>query len=130
MSNNKKDIAKYQEWTKWKYLLNKRKQLENLENGMTEFGTPWDGFYFDAKEALESVIVSHKPTSKLISRAINKYYKWKEMTPGKWEKKIHLQEAPKDDDKYWVAARQTVCITLGTVTQPEYKKNVDLKKSY
>lgn len=130
LSNNKKDIAKYGEWTKWKYLLNKKKQLENQENGMTEFGIPWEGFYLDTKESIESIIVSHKPTSKLISKAINKYFKWKEIEPGKWEKRIHFQEAPKDDDKYWVAARQTLfALPLGTVTQPEYQKNIEYKKA-
>lgn len=130
LSNNKKDIAKYGEWTKWKYLLNKKKQLENQENGMTEFGMPWDDFFISAKEALEGIIVSHKPTSKLISKAVNKYYKWQEIEPGKWEKKIHIQQPPKDDDKYWVAVRQALfALPLGTVTQPEYQKNVELKKA-
>ena len=130
LSNNKQDIAKYGEWAKWKYLLNKKKQFENQENGMTEFGIPWERFYLDAKEAVESIVVSHKPTSKLISKAINKYYKWQEVEPGKWEKKIHLQTAPIDDDKYWVAVRQTLfALPLGTVTQPEYQKNVDFKKA-
>lgn len=129
LSNNKKDITEYGEWAKWKYLLNKKKQFENQENGMTEFGTPWERFYLDAKEAIESIVVSHKPTSKLISKTINKYTKWQEVEPGKWEKKIHLQEAPKDDDKYWVAVRQTLfAMPLGTVSQPEYQKNVELKK--
>ncbi len=97
---------------------------------MTEFGTPWERFYLDAKEAIESIVVSHKPTSKLISKAINKYYKWQEVEPGKWEKKIHWQQAPKDDDKYWVAVRQTLfAMPLGVVCQPEYQKNVEFKKA-
>jgi len=130
LSNNKKDIAKYGEWAKWKYLLNKRKQLENKEAGMTEFDVPWDGFYEAAKEALNEVIVSHKPTSKLISKAINKYYKWKETDPGKWEKKIHYQAAPKDDDKYWVAVRQSLFgQPYGKIHIAEYKKGVDIKSA-
>lgn len=128
LSNDKKDIAKYNEWAKWKYLLNRRKQLEGKENGMTEFDTPWNTFYIDAKEAMESIVVSHKPFSKLVSKAINKYYKWKEVEPGKWERKIHLQEAPKDDDKYWVAVRQSLFgQPLGKIHLAEYKKGVDLK---
>jgi len=130
LSNNKKDIAKYSEWAKWKYLLNKQKQLENKEAGMTEFDVPWDGFYKDAGEALNAVIVSHKPTSKLVSKAVNRYYKWKEVEPGKWEKKIHHQQAPKDDDKYWVAVRQSLFgQPYGKVHIAEYKKGVDLKAS-
>lgn len=129
LSNNKKDIAKYGEWAKWKYLLNKKKQLENQESGMTEFGVPWERFYLDARDSLESIIVSHKPTSKLISKTINKYYKWIEIEAGKWEKKAVYQTAPKDDDKYWVAVRQSLfALPLGTVTQAEYRKNLDLKK--
>jgi CRISPR-associated endonuclease Csn1 len=128
LSNNKKDIAKYGEWAKWKYLLNKKKQLENQENGMTEFGTPWERFYLDAKEAIESIVVSHKPTSKLISKAINKYYKWVEVEKDKWEKKIHFQTAPKDDDKYWVAVRQSLFgQPLGKIHLAEYKKGIEIK---
>lgn len=128
LSNNRRDIAKYGEWQKWKYLLNRKKQLENKENGMTEFSTPWDNFNTAAKNALESVIVSHKPSSKLVSKAINKYYKWKEMEPGKWEKKVHYQETPKDDDKYWVAVRQSLFgQPYGKIHVAEYKKNIDLK---
>ncbi len=127
LSNNKKDKS-YDDWAKWKYLLNKKKQLENQENGMTEFGTPWEKFYLDTKEALESIIVSHKPTSKLISKAVNKYYKWKEDENGKWEKKIHFQQAPKDDDKYWVAVRQSLFgQPLGKIHLAEYKTGVDIR---
>ncbi|HNP53637.1 MAG TPA: HNH endonuclease domain-containing protein, partial [Ferruginibacter sp.] len=129
-SNNKKDIIKYNEWAKWKYLLNKKKQLENLENGMLEFNLPWDGFYEDAREALLSVIVSHKPTSRLISKTINKYYKYVEVSPGKWEKKIHLQQNPTDEDKYWVAVRQSLFgQPYGKIKIAEYKKNVALKQA-
>ncbi|HVZ96617.1 MAG TPA: HNH endonuclease domain-containing protein [Chitinophagaceae bacterium] len=128
LSNNKKEIAKYNQWQQWKYLLNKKKQLENKENGMTEFGLPWDRFYLDAKDAVESIIVSHKPTSKLISKAINKYYKWTEVEPGKWEKKIHLQQVPKDEDKYWVAVRQSLFgQPYGKIHLAEYKKGLDIK---
>lgn len=128
LSNNKRDIAKYNQWQQWKYLLNKKKQLENKENGMTEFGTPWEKFYLDAKDAIESIVVSHKPTSKLISKAINKYYKWDEIEPGKWKKKIHLQEEPKDEDKYWVAVRQSLFgQPYGKIHLAEYKKGLDIK---
>lgn len=130
LSNNRKDIAKYEEWRKWKYLLNKKKQLENKENGMTEFSLPWDNFYLEVKEAIQSIIVSHKPSSKLISKAINKYYKWKEVEPGKWEKKIHFQTVPLDDDKYWVSVRQSLFgQPFGKIHLPEYKKNSDLKSA-
>ena len=128
LSNNKKDIAEYGEWAKWKYLLNKKKQLENQKNGMTEFGVPWERFYLDAKEAIESIVVSHKPTSKLISKAINKYYKWVEVEKDKWEKKIHFQIGPKDDDKYWVAVRQSLFgQPLGKIHLAEYKKGLEIK---
>lgn len=130
LSNNKQDIAKFGEWAKWRYLLNKKKQLENRENGMTEFGTPWENFYQDAKEAIESIIVSHKPSSKLVSKTINKFYKWKEVEPGKWEKKIHFQEEPKDEDKYWVAVRQSLFgQPMGKIHLPEYKKGIDIKSA-
>jgi CRISPR-associated endonuclease Csn1 len=123
ISNNKKD-----EWGKWKYLLNKKKQLENKENGMTEFGLPWDRFYLDAKEAIESIIVSHKPTAKLISKAINRHYKYSADENGEPVKKLHPQLPPKDDDKYWVAVRRSLFgQPLGKIHLAEYKKGVDIK---
>ncbi|MBU2267708.1 MAG: hypothetical protein KKB15_06270 [Bacteroidetes bacterium] len=129
-SNNKNDVAKYDEWKKWKYLLNKQKQLENKENGLTEFGQPWDSFYLDSKEAIESIIVSHKPTSKLISKAVNRYYKYMDDGMGNFEKKIHLQKAPLDDDKYWVAVRQSLFgQPLGRIYLAEYKKGLDIKSA-
>lgn len=127
LSNNKKD-KNYQEWTKWKYILNKKKQLENQENGMTEFGIPWEGFYLDAKQSLESVVVSHKSAAKLISKTVNKYYKWTETEKDKWEKRIHFQQAPKDDDKFWVAVRQSLFgQPYGKIYLAEYKKDLDIK---
>lgn len=127
LSNDKRD-KHYEDWAKWRYLLKKQKQLENRTVGMTEFELPWEGFFLEAKNAIESIIVSHKPTSKLISKAINKYMKWTEVEPGKWEKKIHFQEAPKDDDKYWVAVRQSLFgQPYGKVSIAEYKKNVAIK---
>lgn len=128
LSNNKSDIKRYGEWSKWRYLLKKKKSLQGEESGMTEFSLPWEGFYAQAKEAIESVIVSHKPTAKLISKAVNKYYKWQEVEPGKWEKKVHFQSAPDDDDKYWVAVRQSLFgQPYGKIHIAEYKKNVNLK---
>lgn len=122
--NNNKNA----EWAKWKYLLSKKKQLENKETGITEFETPWNSFYLDAKNAIESIIVSHKPSSKLISKTINKYYKYADAGNGEFIKKIHHQEAPKDDDKYWVAVRQSLFgQPLGKIHLAEYKKNVDIK---
>ena len=95
---------------------------------MMEFGVPWESFYLDAKKSVEQIVVSHKPTSKLISKAINKYYKWIEVEPGQWEKKIHLQTAPASDGKFWVAARQPLFRQpLGKIFIAEYKKRVDFK---
>lgn len=129
-SNNKGDIIKYNEWCKWKYLLNQKKRLENQENGMLEFSMPWNNFFSDARTALESVIVSHKPTSKLISKTINKYYKYVETAPGIWEKKIQLQAAPENEDKFWVAVRQSMFgQPYGKIHIAEYKKNVPLKQA-
>jgi CRISPR-associated endonuclease Csn1 len=128
LSNSKKEIAKYNEWQKWKYLLNKKKILEGKNIGMTEFAPPWENFFINAKDALESVIVSHKPTSKLISKPFNKFKRFAEVEPGRWEKIEEKQKKPLNDDKYWVAVRQTLfALPLGTVTQPEYKKGIDLK---
>lgn len=129
LSNDKRD-KNFKEWEKWKYLLNKKKQLEEKENGMREFSLPWDNFFLDAKDAMHEIIISHKPTSKLVSKAINKYQKWIEVEPNKWEKKLVYQEQPQDDDKFWVAVRQSLFgQPLGKIHLAEYKKNVELKKA-
>ncbi len=132
LSNDKKDFTRYEEWKKYFYLLNKKKQLEGLKNGMLEFATPWgtsESFYTDVKEKMESIIVSHKQTAKLISKASNKYWKWKEID-GEWKKVLDTQQAPKDEDKYWVAVRQSLFgQPLGKIHLAEYKKDVELKKA-
>ncbi|MBI3235763.1 MAG: hypothetical protein HYZ42_17290, partial [Bacteroidetes bacterium] len=53
-----------------------------------------------------------------------------ETESGKWEKKINFQKRPEEEDKYWIAVRQSLfALPLGTVTQAEYQKNIDLKKA-
>ncbi len=127
-SNDKKDIIRYNDWSKWKYLLNKKKQLDNNKNGMTEFEMPWKSFYQEAKDAIESIIVSHKPTSRLVSKSYNKYYKWAKDEDGNFVKKLHHQIPPLDEDKYWVAVRQSLFgQPLGKIYLAEYKNGVDIK---
>jgi CRISPR-associated endonuclease Csn1 len=128
LSNDKADFTKFGEWEKYRYLLKKKKDLE----GMTEFATPWgtaESFYTDVLKHIESIIVSHKPTSKLISKAINKYSKYVEQADGTWQKEIVMQTKPKDDDKYWVSVRQSLFgQPLGKIRLAEYQKNIELKK--
>ena len=129
-SNDIKEIAKNNEWKKWKYLLSKKKQLENKEVGMTEFSLPWDNFYLETKEAMEGVMVSHKPSPKLISKAFNKYEKWVEVEPEKWEKKLVDQLPPQNEDKYWVTIKQSLFgQPLGKIFIADYKKNVSIENA-
>lgn len=131
-SNNKSDIIKYNEWQKWRYLLKKKKQLEGQEVGFTEFSTPWGtdrSFYSDVMEKMKGIIVSHKPTARLISKAKNKYKRWVNEN-GNWVLKYTDQTAPKDEDKYWVAARQSLFgQPYGKVLLAEYKKDIEIKKA-
>ncbi len=131
-SNNKNDIIKYNEWQKWMYLLKKKKQLEGLDVGFTEFAAPWGtdrSFYSEVMEKMKCILVSHKPTAKLISKAKNKYKRWTN-EDGTWVLKYTQQVAPKDDDKYWVAARQSLFgQPYGKVLLAEYKKDIELKKA-
>lgn len=131
-SKDKREIAKYNEWQKWKYLLKKKKQLEGQEVGFTEFSTPWGtdrSFYSDVMEKMKCILVSHKPTAKLISKAKNKYKRWTN-EDGTWVLKYTQQVAPKDEDKYWVAARQSLFgQPYGKVLLAEYKKNIELNKA-
>lgn len=130
LSNDKKD-KKYEDWAKWKYLLKKEKELRGETVGMTEFRVPWgnsESFYKEILEKMQGVVVSHKATSKLVSITKNKYYRWK-LEEGKWVKKLDIQSIPSDEDKYWVAVRQSLFgQPLGKIHLAEYQKEVELKK--
>lgn len=56
-----------------------RKTNEQVERDVfKEFRKPWDNFTVDAKNALETVVVSFKQNLRVINKATNNYQKWVE----------------------------------------------------
>ncbi|MFW5778232.1 MAG: type II CRISPR RNA-guided endonuclease Cas9, partial [Bacteroidota bacterium] len=56
-----------------------------------DFRLPWKGFVSDAFEAMDAIIVSHKNNNRILSKGINKHFKYVEEN-GKWVKKLVLQK--------------------------------------
>jgi len=65
-----------------------------VKKGIREFRLPWPSFTKEAKEHLNSVIVSFKKKNRLVQRGYNKYQKWV-FENGKWVKKFVLQDRSK-----------------------------------
>lgn len=64
-------------------------QKENKEkNAFKKFLKPWDTFTQDAKDALESIVVSFKQNIRVINKATNKYDKWMEIDGVKVKKQV------------------------------------------
>ncbi|MDT7829268.1 HNH endonuclease domain-containing protein [Pricia sp. S334] len=69
-----------------------KKTVSDRRNGGTRnitvakgYHKPWSGFTLDAKQALETTVVSFKQNKRVINRATNKYRKWKRVE-GKLKK--------------------------------------------
>ena len=71
----------------------------------------------------------HKPTAKLIKQNQEQIQRWTN-EDGTWVLKYTQQVVPKDEDKYWVAARQSLFgQPYGKVLLMEYKKNIELRQT-
>jgi len=62
-----------------------------VKSKIREFVLPWNSFTKDSKEALKTIIVSHKNRTRVLTKGINRYTKWV-LDNGKWIKKAIKQE--------------------------------------
>lgn len=69
------------------------KQIER--DVFKEFKKPWDNFTVDAKNALETVVVSFKQNLRVIKKATNNYQKWTEKNG------VMVKETVKQDGTNW-----------------------------
>jgi len=73
-----------------------KKTNEQVERDVfKEFKKPWDNFTFDAKNALESVVVSFKQNLRVINKATNNYQKWVNKNG------VMVKESVKQDGTNW-----------------------------
>jgi len=73
-----------------------KKTNEQVERDVfKEFKKPWDNFTFDAKNALESVVVSFKQNLRIINKATNNYQKWVNKNG------VMVKESVKQDGTNW-----------------------------
>lgn len=71
--------------------LDKKTGMQVERDVFKEFKKPWDHFTIDAKNALETVVVSFKQNIRVINKATNNYQKWVEKN-GVMVKEIVKQE--------------------------------------
>jgi CRISPR-associated endonuclease Csn1 len=88
-------------------------QLRNIKYKLVkgkirEFRLPWENFIEDAYEKIREVIVTFKSNNKVISKPLNKYFKWVQNNEGEWIKKLIKQQKPKDPEKNWVSVRRSM----------------------
>ncbi|MCF7867047.1 hypothetical protein K9M18_06470 [Candidatus Woesearchaeota archaeon] len=109
------------EWRKYSILLNREKQLLNKETGVKEFEKPWSSFTMDVFDALQKIVVSHKPSKPIVTKAINKYIKWEKDENNIWKKVSKRQEDPASE-RSWKAVKISMFKgAAGAVKLREYK---------
>ncbi|MEZ5046961.1 MAG: HNH endonuclease domain-containing protein [Chitinophagaceae bacterium] len=62
----------------------------NIKDKFTEFKKPWESFTKDAKEKLETIVISFKQNLRVINKTVNKYQRWENVN-GTMEKVIATQ---------------------------------------
>ena len=78
---------------KEKYELQPSLLIKNKEGNYTKhFQLPWQSFPVDAKNSLDSIIVSFKQNLRVINKAANKYQKWVKDENGQYKKKFVEQK--------------------------------------
>lgn len=112
-----------EEWKQYSILLNREKQLRNQQTGVKEFEKPWKTFATDVLDALESIVVSHKPPKPIVTKTINNYIKWVKDENDVWKKGLKKQEAPSADHRSWKAVKISMFKgASGTVNLRTYKE--------
>ena len=66
-------------------------RLKLVKRKIREFVLPWDTFTKEAREALHTIVVSHKNRSRVVTKGFNLYTKWI-LEKEKWIKKTVKQE--------------------------------------
>lgn len=64
----------------------------NERTKFTEFIKPWEAFTSDAKSQLENIIISFKQNIRVINKAVNKYWAYKDENGNSTEKKNLLRQ--------------------------------------
>jgi CRISPR-associated endonuclease Csn1 len=78
-----------------------------VKSGIRDFVLPWKTFTQEAKNKLNSIIVSHKASNRIITKPINKYLKWVEKD-GVVKKEFVKQLPPTDFGSNWTAVRRSM----------------------
>lgn len=94
-----------------------------------DFRLPWKNFIADTYDAMESIIVSHKSNNRILSKGINRYFKYVEEN-GKWVKKLVMQKNDKLFSIKNSLHKETIAGKIKlrkykNVNLPEAIKNVD-----
>lgn len=106
-------------------------QIEKVENGVKvkrmikvgrEFYKPWDSFTQDAKETLNSIVVSFKQKLRVINKTTNYYQTWKKDEHG------HLKKITEKQTKgeNWAIRKPMHKDTVSGLVQLKFKKIVSL----
>lgn len=106
-------------------------QHKNLlkSNKIRDFKEPWKGFYENAVNAMEDIIISYKKRIRIINKPRNKYLKFIKNEKGKWVKSFVSQKESSTENP-WISIRQSLHkeTISGTFKIREYK-DIHLKQA-
>ncbi len=86
------------------------------------FKKPWDNFTVDAKETLQTILVSFKQNLRVINKTVNNYQKWVPQSDGTVKKEFVRQT--KGDS--WAVRKPMHKDTVSGIVQLRFKKIVSL----
>ncbi len=87
-----------------------------VKKGIRDFALPWSSFTREAREKLQTVVVSFKNKIRVLQRGRNKYWKWV-LENGRWVKRL----IPQDDSKLFTVRKSLFKEPFGIIYQAEYK---------
>jgi len=97
-----------------------------VKGKIRKYKLPWEDFTKDAKEKLNETIVTLKSNNKIISKPVNRYFKWIQNGNGVWEKKEFYQIP----NKKWFAVRKSMFKEPQGIIWLKDKKEVSVLEAF
>jgi CRISPR-associated endonuclease Csn1 len=102
--------------------IDKQKFVYLYKSKARDFVLPWNTFTKEAREALSQIIISHKNTTKAVTKGFNLFTKYIKDENGKWIKKVLKQETQSNGEFKLLSVRKSMFKEpLGIVNLREYR---------
>ncbi len=110
--------------------IDKQQYVYLYKSKARDFVLPWNTFTKEAREALSQIIISHKNTTKSVTKGFNLYTKYVKDDNGKWAKKVVKQDSQTNGEFKLLSVRKSMFKEpLGIVKIRQYRNAISLKEA-